>query len=228
MHFRGCYPHWISSPRDISLSVAVAGPVRPHTRPPTPMHYYTATVCIECPSISLKFRWIVCPCPQASYVHTRTPTSRAYAHVVESVLVAHITPKKKRRLAREEEEEKEEEAEKNGLEDGGGAKKEEGTGRTAQWSRRVVGGGEEDEEVVEGCEKTGVAEGDAAAAGGGNGDGEWRWWWQDALACRLRACICTSTHTRACEYRDSSLKIQMEYRAFEEREVPRGVRGGGL
>lgn len=67
-------------------------------------------------------------------------------------------------------------------------------------SERVDGGGEEDEEVVEGCEKTGVAEGDAAAAaaaagGGGNGDGEWRWWWQDALPCR-RLCACTCTHIR--------------------------------
>lgn len=53
-------------------------------------------------------------------------------------------------------------------------------------------GGEEDEEVVEGCEKTGMAEGDAGG-GGGNGDGEWRWWWQDALPCRH---VHAQTYTR--------------------------------
>lgn len=73
----------------------------------------------------------------------------------------------------------------------------------------------------------------AAAAGGGNGDGEWRWWWQDALDVSLSACVYMQgcTYTRAREYRDSSLKIQMEYRAFEERSA-RGSgdarRGGGF
>lgn len=37
-------------------------------------------------------------------------------------------------------------------------------------------------------------------------------------------CVHVHTHTAACEYRDSSLKIQMEYRAFEERSA-RGLRG---
>lgn len=34
---------------------------------------------------------------------------------------------------------------------------------------------------------------------------------------------CTCARVRVCVYRDSSLKIQMEYRAFEERSA----RGGG-
>lgn len=67
---------------------------------------------------------------------------------------------------------------------------------------------------------------DDAAAGGGNGDGEWRWWWQDALDVSLSAYVYVQgyahTRARAREYRDSSLKIQMEYRAFEERSL----RGG--
>lgn len=67
---------------------------------------------------------------------------------------------------------------------------------------------------------------DDAAAGGGNGDGEWRWWWQDALDVSSSACVYMQgrAYTRAREYRDSSLKIQMEYRAFEERSA-RGSRG---
>lgn len=50
-----------------------------------------------------------------------------------------------------------------------------------------------------------------------NGDGGGRTLWRAVYA-----------RIRAREYRDSSLKIQMEYRAFEEREVPRGVRRGGF
>lgn len=72
------------------------------------------------------------------------------------------------------------------------------------------------------------------AAAGGNGDGEWRWWWQDAFLCpcvRAPVHVCARTCARMYVYRDSSLKIQMEYRAFEERSA-RGVRrsvaaGGG-
>lgn len=65
---------------------------------------------------------------------------------------------------------------------------------------------------------------DDAAAGGGNGDGEWRWWWQDALDVSSSACVYMQgrAYTRAREYRDSSLKIQMEYRAFEERSPREG------
>lgn len=74
-----------------------------------------------------------------------------------------------------------------------------------------------------------MVEGDAAAAaGGGNGDsdgdGGGRTLWRAVVYVRVYA----RARIRAREYRDSSLKIQMEYRAFEEREVPRGVRGGGL
>lgn len=57
-----------------------------------------------------------------------------------------------------------------------------------------------------------------------NGDGGGRTLWRAVVYVRVYA----RTRIRAREYRDSSLKIQMEYRAFEEREVPRGVRGGGL
>ncbi|KAG7210610.1 hypothetical protein KM043_012124 [Ampulex compressa] len=84
------------------------------------------------------------------------------------------------------------------------------TKRTAKkWRKRV--------------EKAGAAEDDAA--GGGNGDGEWRWWWQDALPChRVGWCAYVlEAHACTAAYTDSSLKIQMEYRAFEQRSV----RGGG-
>lgn len=53
-----------------------------------------------------------------------------------------------------------------------------------------------------------------------NGDGGGRT--LSSVCARGRARV----HTRTCEcvYRDSSLKIQMEYRAFEERSA----RGGGV
>lgn len=57
-----------------------------------------------------------------------------------------------------------------------------------------------------------------------NGDGGGRTLWRAVVYVRVHA----RARIRAREYRDSSLKIQMEYRAFEEREVPRGVREGGL
>lgn len=61
-------------------------------------------------------------------------------------------------------------------------------------------------------------EDDAGGGGGGNGDGEWRWWWHRTLS---SVAVYVAVHV--CVYRDSSLKIQMEYRAFEERSA----RGGG-
>lgn len=72
-----------------------------------------------------------------------------------------------------------------------------------------------------------VTEDDAGGGGGGgNGDGEWRWWWHRTLssvAVYVAVHVCTRTCVCVCVYRDSSLKIQMEYRAFEERSA----RGGG-
>lgn len=169
--------------------------------------------------------------PGVLRTHTHTNVARVCTCRRKRACSTHNT-EKKRRLAREEEEERRRRKRRRTAWKTVVEQERMKARGERRWSRRVDGGGEEDEEVVEGCEKTGVAEDDAAAAaaGGGNGDGEWRWWWQDALACRrLRACTCTGPRIRAREYRDSSLKIQMEYRAFEEREVPRGeVRGGGL
>jgi len=54
-----------------------------------------------------------------------------------------------------------------------------------------------------------------------NGDGGGRTLWRAVVYVRVHA----QARIRAREYRDSSLKIQMEYRAFEEREVP--ARGSG-
>jgi len=54
-----------------------------------------------------------------------------------------------------------------------------------------------------------------------NGDGGGRTLWRAVVYVRVHA----QARIRAREYRDSSLKIQMEYRAFEEREVP--ARGPG-
>lgn len=42
---------------------------------------YIPIVCIECPSISLKFRWIVCPRPPLA-THTR---ARARVHVITRI-----------------------------------------------------------------------------------------------------------------------------------------------
>lgn len=65
-----------------------------------------------------------------------------------------------------------------------------------------------------------------------NGDGGGRTLWRAVVYVRVHA----RPRIRAREYRDSSLKIQMEYRAFEEREVlgegpggrwpPRSMGGG--
>lgn len=91
-------------PGNISLSVAIAGPVTlTPARPPTPSHYYTATVCIECPSISLKFRWIVCLCPQGVLrTHARTSTrTRMRTRRVESALAStHNTGEEEKAHAR--------------------------------------------------------------------------------------------------------------------------------
>lgn len=117
-------------PGNISLSVAIAGPVT-LTRATT----NTGALLHSDGMHRVSFYFLKIPMdrmplpPGVLRTHTHTSTRRVCTRRVESALVAHITPEKKRRLTREEEEEDEKKEEKvveNSLEDGGEAREDEG------------------------------------------------------------------------------------------------------
>lgn len=117
-------------PRNISLSVAITGPVT-LTRATT----NTGALLHSDGMHRVSFYFLKIPMDRMSLppgvlrTHTHTWATRVCTRRVESALVAHITPEKKRRLTREEEEEdekKEEEVVENSLEDGGEAREDEG------------------------------------------------------------------------------------------------------